>query len=209
MVGDNGVGIATVECSSPCRVAKLIDINQNSNRQAVEPTSILSAAFRDAANGLMDVVKDQNVLEQISSPKSAGSIQNPPSAPSPIISSGFRQPDFAGRDRKLSMYRTRILEGLRDEGANFAGHYTIIRMGCGTGCTSNTLADRVSGEVSYLPYGGEEMQMLTLRHSVTSNTIDASWFADGVCMVQQASWTGATFAFGKEPRSSPDSSCNG
>ncbi len=207
-VGDNGVGIGTFECSAPCRVAKRTDLYGNITRQAVEPTTILAAAFRDAANGLMEVVKDRNVIgrENVSQPNV--SVQNPSLSQLPTSASGFRQPDFAGRDRRYSMYRTRILEGLRDEGANFAGHYTIIRIGCGTGCTFNFVADRATGEVSDLPYGGEEQQMLTLRHSVASNTLNASWLADGLCMVQQARWTGTTFAISGEPMSSPDSSCS-
>lgn len=208
LVGDNGESLAMVECSTPCRVAKITDALGNVTRQAVEPTSIQGAAFRDAANGLMEIARDQNATgrENVSQPNA--SVQNSTFTQLPTSGGGFRQPDFTGRDRNYSMYRTRILEGMRDEGANFAGHYTIIQLGCGTGCTFNFLADRKTGKVSDLPYGGEEQQMLTLRHSVNSNILNATWFADGVCQVQQARWTGATFAINGEPLSSPESSCN-
>src|SRR5271157_5772624 len=51
-----------------------------------------------------------------------------------------RLPDFRGRDKKSSMFRTRIIEGMGD-GANFAGKYNVIQIGCGTGCRSYPVAD--------------------------------------------------------------------
>lgn len=208
IVGDNGLSVGTVECSAPCRVAKNSDLYGNITRQAVEPTSILAAAFRDAANGLMEVATSLNALERdnVSQPNPRSMVSVPTQLPTSSIA--FHQPDFAGRDQNYSKYRTKILESLRVDGANFADHYTIIRIGCGTGCTFNFIADRATGRLSDLPYGGEEQQMLTLRHSVASNTLDASWFADGVCMVQQARWTGTTFTMSAEPMSSPNSSCS-
>ncbi|MGZ8845876.1 MAG: hypothetical protein ACXW3C_05380 [Pyrinomonadaceae bacterium] len=48
------------------------------------------------------------------------------------------------------MYRTSIREQLRDEGVNFAGHYTIAAMGCGTGCSITAIVDARTGR-SYFP----------------------------------------------------------
>src|SRR5688572_10209575 len=39
------------------------------------------------------------------------------------------------------MFRTRIREQLQEEGINFAGHYTIAVMGCGTGCSTTAIVD--------------------------------------------------------------------
>jgi hypothetical protein len=43
-------------------------------------------------------------------------------------------------------YRTRIREGAK-AGPNFAGHYTVIILGCGTECASFVIVDAASGRV--------------------------------------------------------------
>ena len=43
-------------------------------------------------------------------------------------------------------YRTRIREGAK-AGPNFAGHYTVIIVGCGTECASFVIVDAASGRV--------------------------------------------------------------
>lgn len=43
-------------------------------------------------------------------------------------------------------YRTVIREGAR-EGPNFAGHYTIVTWGCGTGCIQFAIVDATTGVV--------------------------------------------------------------
>ena len=43
-------------------------------------------------------------------------------------------------------YRTRIREGAK-AGPNFAGHYTVIIIGCGTECASFVIVDAASGRV--------------------------------------------------------------
>jgi hypothetical protein len=43
-------------------------------------------------------------------------------------------PDFKGRDREFNRFRTRIRNGMK-EGPNFASHYSLVQIGCGTGCT--------------------------------------------------------------------------
>jgi len=43
-------------------------------------------------------------------------------------------------------YRTRIREGAK-KGPNFAGHYTLIILGCGTECSSFLIVDAVTGRV--------------------------------------------------------------
>ncbi|HVG28469.1 MAG TPA: hypothetical protein VM864_01985 [Pyrinomonadaceae bacterium] len=52
-----------------------------------------------------------------------------------------------GRDR---MYRTRLREDSRG-GPNFAGRYTIVFWGCGTGCAQVTAVDAKTGKVHWLP----------------------------------------------------------
>jgi hypothetical protein len=47
-------------------------------------------------------------------------------------------------------FRTLIRQQLRDEGINFAGHYTLATMGCGTGCSIVAIVDVRNGR-AYFP----------------------------------------------------------
>ncbi len=48
------------------------------------------------------------------------------------------------------MFRTSIREQMLEEGINFAGHYTIAVMGCGTGCSTTAIVDARNGR-AYFP----------------------------------------------------------
>jgi len=52
--------------------------------------------------------------------------------------------------RLARMYRTSIREQLSEEGINFAGHYTLAVMGCGTGCSITAIVDARNGN-AYFP----------------------------------------------------------
>jgi hypothetical protein len=52
--------------------------------------------------------------------------------------------------RMARMYRTSIREQLNEAGINFAGHYTIAVMGCGTGCSITAIVDARNGN-AYFP----------------------------------------------------------
>jgi hypothetical protein len=83
-----------------------------------------------------------------------------------LISQSVKAPDFkqyaadvyAGKPAPLNlrshsmarMYRTSIREQLHEHGINFAGHYTIAVMGCGTGCSITAIVDARNG-VAYFP----------------------------------------------------------
>ncbi|HZH32285.1 MAG TPA: hypothetical protein VEY11_16090 [Pyrinomonadaceae bacterium] len=47
-------------------------------------------------------------------------------------------------------YRTMLRQGRREEGVNFAGHYTLASAGCGTGCSIGAITDTRTGRV-YFP----------------------------------------------------------
>lgn len=53
------------------------------------------------------------------------------------------------KTKDARMYRTAITEGAK-EGPNFAGHYTIVTWGCGTGCAGFAIVDANTGAV-YMP----------------------------------------------------------
>ena len=85
-----------------------------------------------------------------------------------------RLPDFHGRDRDLSTFRTRIIDSVR-QGANFAGKYRVVTIGCGTGCRFNFVADLTNGRVIGFPLGGEEYGHLDLFYKLESSLIIAVW----------------------------------
>ncbi|WP_375289607.1 hypothetical protein [Qipengyuania sp.] len=123
----------------------------------------------------------------------------PPAQAQASASPDYQAPDFTGRDRAYSYLRTRILEGMH-EGVNFNGHYTIVRIGCGSGCSNNLLVNRRTGQIHPIPFGGEEQQMLTLRHSVRSDMLTAVWTDYEACYLQQVRWNGAGFEVRSSPR---------
>ena len=65
---------------------------------------------------------------------------------------------YAGKPARLNlrshrlarMYRTSIREQLHENGINFAGHYTVAVMGCGTGCSITAIVDARNGN-AYFP----------------------------------------------------------
>ena len=94
-------------------------------------------------------------------------------------------PDFRGRDREFSSFRTRIRDGMR-EGPNFAGRYTLIQIGCGAGCSFVILADNQTGRPVSFPRGGEEHMYLSLDYRRDSRLVAAQWLDNGTskCVVE-------------------------
>lgn len=52
--------------------------------------------------------------------------------------------------RRARMFRTRLREDSRT-GPNFAGHYTVVIWGCGTGCAQMGVVDSKTGRVYFPP----------------------------------------------------------
>lgn len=93
---------------------------------------------------------------------------------STIYRGRVRLPDFRGRDHDLATFRTRITDSMRD-GANFAGKYRVITIGCGTGCRFNFVGDLTTGRVVAFPLGGEDYGHLDLFYKLNSSLIIAVW----------------------------------
>ncbi len=63
---------------------------------------------------------------------------------------------FKGKPTKINLkshkearkYRTALTEGVQ-EGPNFAGHYTVVGIGCGSGCEIITVVDANNGKVFF------------------------------------------------------------
>src|ERR1043166_1746429 len=69
---------------------------------------------------------------------------------SAVVYAGKPAPLNLSSHRLARLYRTSIREQLHDEGINFAGHYTIAVMGCGTGCSITAIVDARNGN-AYIP----------------------------------------------------------
>jgi hypothetical protein len=63
--------------------------------------------------------------------------------------------------KQARMFRTRLREDSRS-GPNFAGHYTVVIWGCGTGCAQMGVVDARTGRVYFPPL--EEMDFPDLEN---------------------------------------------
>jgi len=55
-------------------------------------------------------------------------------------------------DSKYSRaYRTMLRESVKENGVNFAGHYTFATWGCGTGCNQIAVIDVKTGQTYFTP----------------------------------------------------------
>lgn len=101
-------------------------------------------------------------------------------------------PDFAARDKKYASYRMRIRDGM-STGPDFAGHYSIIQIGCGTECTFAFVGDVATGQVSDFPYGGEDYRQMQIIRSVKDQSVKVLWISEGRCLRDLLSWNGLAF----------------
>ncbi|KQS78826.1 hypothetical protein ASG25_09325 [Rhizobium sp. Leaf384] len=94
-------------------------------------------------------------------------------------------PDFKGRDREFNAFRTRIRESMM-RGPDFAGHYSVIQYGCGSGCSNVVVADNRTGQPARFPRGGEDNTYLDLRFQLDSRLLAAQWldYEAGRCFTE-------------------------
>ncbi|MGO3742816.1 hypothetical protein [Kerstersia sp.] len=123
-----------------------------------------------------------------------------------VYQGAIRLPDFAGRDRAYADYRTRITNAMR-AGPNFAGHYAIVEIGCGTSCRFAFLGDVATGQVFSFPYGGEDYYSLHLDYHVNSRTIAMSWVDGDECLRNSLEWNGRQFLAGNPAVAGPAEAC--
>lgn len=115
-------------------------------------------------------------------------------------------PDFVGRDKGFANFRTRISNEMRT-GPNFAGHYAIVEIGCGTGCRFAFVGDVATGKMYQFPYGGEENYMLDLKYGVKSNSVSARWVKGENCYADYLEWNGTQFQSRGKSLIGPQSAC--
>lgn len=92
----------------------------------------------------------------------------------PIYSGPRAQPIFTGEGVKFAHVRSRIREAFTAN-AIAAGHYVVVQVGCGTGCTWNIVGDVRSGRLMEFPLGGEEYQGLDIITDPKSTLFIARW----------------------------------
>lgn len=86
-------------------------------------------------------------------------------------------PRLTGDQEHYREFRTRLREGAT-QAVNFAGRYTIVEIGCGSGgCRFGYAIDRASGDIIDLPVGGEAYMYLQLDYRPTSRLMTARWTA--------------------------------
>lgn len=101
-------------------------------------------------------------------------------------------PNFNGAQREYRNYRTRIREGFK-KGPNFAGAYSVIEIGCGTGCRWILIGANRTGEILSFPRGGEENLSLELEHQLSSRLLIAQWTDYKKCMREYFLFDGESF----------------
>jgi hypothetical protein len=79
------------------------------------------------------------------------------------------------------------------DGPNFAGAYSLVQIGCGTGCSRAYIADNRTGRVFKLPRGGEDHFMLELSFELGSALLMARWadFDNDECVLEFFEWDGS------------------
>lgn len=96
------------------------------------------------------------------------------------------QPDFLHKDKDFANFKTRILSGMKN-GVTFAGEFSVIQFGCGTGCSNVIVANNRTGRLFSFPRGGETNQALTLKFQPNSKLMLARWYTDSLwetCMME-------------------------
>jgi hypothetical protein len=105
---------------------------------------------------------------------SAALAQNFDSYAVPVFAGRTASPNFNGPGAEFRYMRTAVARGFA-RGANFAGHYTLIKEGCGAGCLFVLVGDLKTGRISHFPVSGSSYYMLSLTHRANSRLVLARW----------------------------------
>jgi len=66
----------------------------------------------------------------------------------PIYKGKLASPNFK-TDKDAYGFRTQIRTQCKQDGVNFAGHYTIVEWGCGSPCQQIAIVDRINGKIYF------------------------------------------------------------
>jgi hypothetical protein len=99
--------------------------------------------------------------------------------------------------RGAKKYQTSIRRGV-EQGANFAGHYIVIRLGCGSGCVLLPIVDARTGVIHRPPMTDPfefVMPMVGPLSSEVEFRPDSRLWTMTACPEQQSRWDGPCFRF--------------
>ena len=139
----------------------------------------------------MKLLRPAAILATLATPALAQT-PKPPLPMDQVYQGPIHLPDFTHRDRQFAGFRTRIRQQM-STGPDFAGHYAIIQIGCGAGCTFNLIADVATGQIFDFPYSGEDYQAVQIIRSPKSPGLKVIWIANEQCHQDHLTWTGNTF----------------
>jgi len=101
-------------------------------------------------------------------------------------------------------YRTQLKRTVA-AGVNFAGHYSLVRWGCGTSCTQLAIVDLLTGEIWHDPKliatRGVEFRADTRLLAFNPRGEDGAGFPK--IPVEYFEWTGRTLRRVRPPRTAP------
>lgn len=81
-------------------------------------------------------------------------------------------------NKYASMYRTRLKQGYSADTANFAGHYSLVFWGCGSGCKLAVIIDRKTGKIYDAPESSRGYKFRVDSRMLIVNPPDATGFYD-------------------------------
>lgn len=112
----------------------------------------------------------------------------------PIYMGVRAQPNLTGSGSRFATMRTKIREGFA---ANpiAAGHYAVIQIGCGSGCTWNLVGNLRTGNIVEFPIGGEEYPGVEIITDPKSRLFTVKWgnVAFTTCKTRLYSFDGLRF----------------
>lgn len=111
-----------------------------------------------------------------------------------IYTGKTKLPDFKGRDKAFNSFRTRIRNGM-NQGPSFAGEFSVIQIGCGTGCSFVVVGNNRTGQPFEFPRGGENSMYLTLKYQLTSKLMIAQWadYDQSRCFIEHFRFDGSSW----------------
>lgn len=97
--------------------------------------------------------------------------------PARIATGPFVAPHFNETTDRYNKYRKAINSGTAS-GPNFAGHFTVVEVGCGTSCTIPFIVDLSNGKISGFPHEIGMIPDITYKYQTDSNLLVALWPID-------------------------------
>jgi hypothetical protein len=76
------------------------------------------------------------------------------------------------------LFRTRLKEGYSADTANFAGHYTLVYWGCGSGCKLAMIIDRKTGKIYDAPESSRGYRFQVNSRMLLVNPPDSNGYYD-------------------------------